>query len=405
MADDLPSDYSVSLDTSANALGLRYSEASSCFFASPTTTLLGHGIHRRLPTAHGADLERSVRAALRDAERAGLERPVVVGALPFCGDHDDAVLYIPRQIERAGVLHHAALPVPRPAAVSGRLRARPEPLAYLDAVAASLERMRQSPLEKVVLSRALELHADGDIDQPQLLRNLMRRNGQGYTFAIDLPREGGTSRPRLLGASPELLVSRRGHRVIANPIAGTARRSPDQREDAARAAALMASEKDRHEHSLVLDAVVEALRPHCRDIHVPKPHALASTATLWHLSSRVIGELRDPEMSSLALAQALHPTPAVCGHPRELAHEAIRQLETHPRGLFTGMVGWCDAQGDGEWAVTIRCARVQGARAVLYAGAGIVPGSSPERELAETDAKFCTMLDAFGLGNARSRAA
>ena len=119
---------------------------------------------------------------------------------------------------------------------------------------------------------------------------------------------------------------------------------------------------------------------------------------MWHLSSRITGELVDPSISSLALAVALHPTPAVCGYPTALAQEAIGTIEPFERGFYTGIVGWCDANGDGQWAVTIRCAEADEHSLRLFAGAGIVAGSKPESELAETEAKFRTMLQAMGLG-------
>lgn len=120
---------------------------------------------------------------------------------------------------------------------------------------------------------------------------------------------------------------------------------------------------------------------------------------MWHLSTELKGELTDLSVSSLELAAALHPTPAVCGTPTNAAKEAIKQIEPFDRGFFTGMVGWCDADGDGEWVVTIRCAEAEEHALRLYAGAGIVAGSKPEEELAETSAKFRTMLLAMGMNS------
>ncbi|WP_293392468.1 isochorismate synthase [Nevskia sp.] len=385
-------------DLSANALLLRYAARSSFFFASPQITVLGEGIQHRLPEAStaGAPLATRVQALFDQACRAGRVQSLVVGALPFASDAEP-VLYIPAQIERAGPLSCARLPLPRPAARHCIIQERPRADRYRDSVVAALQRFKDTPLQKVVLSRSLELLGDSDIDQPQLLRNLAQRNATGFTYAVDLPvAVRGASPRRLMGASPELLLSRRGERVISNPIAGSLPRSADPEQDRANAASLLASAKDHHEHALVVDAVVAALRPYCKLVERPPMPSLTSTARLWHLSTRVVGVLRDPSVSSLTLAQALHPTPAVCGHPQQLAREAIAALEPLPRGLFTGMVGWCDASGDGEWAITIRCAEVEAGRARLYAGAGIVPASDPQLEVAETATKFRTMLDAFG---------
>ncbi len=124
---------------------------------------------------------------------------------------------------------------------------------------------------------------------------------------------------------------------------------------------------------------------------------------MWHLGTRIEGELKDPEAlawtSSAALAALLHPTPAVCGTPRAPAADAIAALEPMPRGFYAGAVGWCDAAGDGDWHVALRCARVQGREARLFAGAGIVADSVPALEGAETRAKFNAMLNALGVAS------
>jgi isochorismate synthase len=126
----------------------------------------------------------------------------------------------------------------------------------------------------------------------------------------------------------------------------------------------------------------------------PEPHTVA-TSKVWHLATNIAGRLREP-IDALSLAALLHPTPAVCGTPREAARTAIKELEQIERALYAGAVGWVDARGDGEWAVALRCAEMQGRIALLFAGAGIVADSDPEAELAETDAKFRSMLEALG---------
>jgi len=390
---------SPAVDSAANALLLRYSNAASFFFATPRRTLLGSGLRARVAASPGCD-SAALRAVFDQARDDGAATPLIVGALAF--DSEVApVLFVPRTVERAGALRHVELPAPRAAAQRCVTHEKPSAAAYAAHVERALQRMRSSSLKKVVLARALEIASESDIDQAQLLRNLARRNPAGFTFAVDLPvATRGCAPRRLMGASPELLVERQGLQVLANPIAGSVPRCADAAEDAARGKALLTSAKDLHEHDLVVDAVLDALRPYCRWIECPTAPSLISTATLWHLSTRVVGELRDPATTSLDLAQALHPTPAVCGQPRQLARDTIREIEPFCRGLFTGMVGWCDAQGDGEWAVTIRCAEVQAGRARLYAGAGIVPASEPLLEVAETGAKFCAMLDALGVGAA-----
>jgi isochorismate synthase len=153
---------------------------------------------------------------------------------------------------------------------------------------------------------------------------------------------------------------------------------------------------------VVVESVAEALRPFCRTLTVPDRPSLVGTSAVWHLSTQITGELIDPGISALRLACALHPTPAVCGTPPELARRTIAALEPFDRGFYAGAIGWCDAEGDGQWVVGIRCAELfepVGARPsmTLYSGAGIMPASQPALELAETSAKFQTLLRAMGL--------
>ncbi len=381
-----------------------YEAGASFFFATPRRTLLARGTFATVPHVGGADalarLPERVSAALDDARQADHDIPVAVGAIPFDGSVP-AQLVVPLTLQRAGPLaFEQDVQIQRPFTSSYTVQPVPEPAAYLDGVARALKLMQDGPLQKVVLSRSLQLNAAAPINLRKLLHNLAWRNPSGYTFAADLPsRDGAPGEVRtLIGASPELLVARSGFQVVANPLAGSAARSAEPLEDQERAAALLKSPKDLHEHAVVIEAVTEALRPYCKALHVPADPSLVSTATMWHLSSRITGELADPSISSLTLAVAMHPTPAVCGYPTRLAHETIGAIEPFERGYYTGTVGWCDATGDGQWAVTIRCAEASERTLRLFAGAGIVVGSTPESELAETEAKFRTMLHAMGLG-------
>lgn len=206
---------------------------------------------------------------------------------------------------------------------------------------------------------------------------------------------------RLVGASPELLISRRGAAILSHPLAGSARRSPDLTEDEAAAQALLTSDKDRREHGLVVEAIMDLLAPWCSDLRAPPGPALVSTRTMWHLGTRIEGRLRRPDEGSAAeLAALLHPTPAVCGSPRDRAAELIRELEAYDRSFYAGAVGWTNAVGDGAWYVALRCAEVCGREARLYAGAGIVEGSDPAAEADETSGKFQAVLRALGVDEA-----
>lgn len=366
-------------------------------------------------TGQGRDLPGRVRAVLRTVEQeCRCRNPVAVGALPFDRELSPQ-LWVPERVSREGGRIPTALDT-RMDGGAFDVRAVPDPGTYLEAVRRTIERIRRGDVDKVVLARSLELTAKAPIDVPGLLGNLARGNPGAYTFAVDLPGDrdrafsgvagtdlGDVSKScTLVGASPELLVSRRNLTVTANPLAGSAARSPDPSEDRRRARALLRSTKDRHEHAFVVEAVAETLRPFCQELRVPREPVLLGTSTMWHLSTRIDGRLIDAAMCALSLAIALHPTPAVCGSPTEVAMATIREVEGFDRAFYTGLVGWCDLAGDGEWILNIRSGEVQGRRMRLFAGAGIVAQSWPETELAETSAKFRTLLSALGLGSTTS---
>lgn len=370
--------------------------SEACLFASPSQTLLAHGVAACLPQGDAASLAGRAAMFLRQASQAG-HAGLLIGAVPFLPEAAPH-LFVPEHFELAGsvrsLMHQGAVAAAKSAPVQVVAESQPCPRTYEQNVRDALACIASGALQKVVLSRSLRVQAE--LALPDLLRGLASRNPRGYTYAIPLP-ESGEERCSLVGASPELLIARRGSQVLSNPLAGSIPRSSDAHEDARRAEGLLRSVKDLHEHALVVDAVAAALRPFCRDLVVPHTPSLVSTPTMWHLSSEVKGELHDLSTTSLQLALALHPTPAVCGYPTVGAREFIQRAEGFDRGFFTGLVGWCNVLGDGEWAVTIRCAEVGETSATLYAGAGIVAGSDPTLELAETAAKLRTMLGAMGL--------
>jgi isochorismate synthase len=385
------------------SLAAEFSADCPFFFASTQQTLLArpeHVVeHLELPAQGLAAL---LAAKLRALEAAGAPRPRALGALPFDAA-GVAPFWIVEDVHSApGRSTHGTAAQPRGllSRASGyAVKLRPSPADYVSAVEGALRRIEAGALEKVVLARALELSLEHPLDPGAFLRQLAAQSQSGYAFALALGR--GRDARRLLGVSPELLLEKRGAQVSTNPLAGSRPRGRDSAEDEALARELLGSPKDLHEHALVIDAVVEALRPWCRQLQVPRGPSLVSTPSMWHLSTSLLGELRDPRCSSLALAQALHPTPAVCGLPRAHAQRAIAELEGFERGLFAGLVGHCDANGDGEWAVTLRCAELSARSVKLYAGAGVVQGSEPWAEFDETSAKLGTVLRALGIGSAQ----
>ncbi|WP_406099085.1 isochorismate synthase [Streptomyces sp. NBC_01013] len=376
----------------ATALLDAYRPGTDRFLASSRRTLLASGTAADVPH-DSRPLSTRVREVLDARRRAGDPAPIVVGALPFTPDAPPS-LAVPRSVRRASALcEDPLIALPGPSAGPGTWQTREVPPAadYAAAVAAAVRRMRAGEFGKVVLARTLELTSSHDLDLPAMLRRLAQHDPEGYTFAVP----NGPDRT-LIGASPELLVARAGNVLTANPLAGSAPRSDDLAEDVRRAAVLLESPKDLHEHAVVVDAVREALAPFCESLDVPERPTLVRTAAIWHLSTTVTGRLTDPGISSLDLASALHPTPAVCGTPTGTARSVIAESEPFDRGAYTGMVGWQDADGDGEWVVTIRCAEAEGRSLRLFAGAGVVAASSPEAETAETGAKFRTFLSAVG---------
>lgn len=390
-----------------------YVPGQSFFFATPGATWLAQGTLAVLPSAAGQNElqtlpERAARL-LAQLKQTGQRLPMLVGAVPF-DPKQAAHLVVPltvRKLEKLSLNPHE--PLRSPIGSNYKIEPIPAPEAYVAGANKAIARMRAGELDKIVLARTLKLTSPQPIRLQELLHNLAKHNTLGYTFAVDLPKrtdnvgrgmtgEKSADRTRtLIGASPELLVARTGAQLYVNPLAGSSPRSEDPAEDERRGAALLASPKDLREHSLVIEAVAAALRPYCRELDVPEKPSLVSTATMWHLSTEIRGELADPSMTSLALAVALHPTPAVCGSPTELAREAIQEIEPFDRGFYTGLVGWCDANGDGEWVITIRCAVAENYSLQLYSGAGVVAESSAESELRETSAKFRTMLRAMGV--------
>lgn len=385
----------------------RYSPFDSMYFRSPVATVLAKGPFVNLLDDHAeATLSTSVKRSLNFANQLGLGSSVVMGAIGFDAQRLHQLRLCGRATIRDGhgtdeqlsVQPESSVQRERPSTMAKQFSSLPEPDEFIAQVTQAQERIKISNLDKVVLSRALDVHFDDAADIPTLLRRLQTKNPNGYTFAVPVDFVGATAQRRvLIGASPELLISRRGNRVRAFPLAGSEPRNADPAADRLIAEALFTSRKDRYEHDLVIQSIEKCLRRFCRWLHVPKEPSLTSTETMWHLGTPIEGELISEETNSLDLAMALHPTPAVGGHPSQLAKSTIAEIESYPREFYAGMVGWCDAKGDGEWAVTIRCAQVQGKSVRLYAGAGIVKQSDPHKELAETSAKFRTMLKALEL--------
>jgi menaquinone-specific isochorismate synthase len=256
---------------------------------------------------------------------------------------------------------------------------------YRAAVAEAIERIRAGKLDKVVLAHDLLAAAEEPIDPRHLLTRLAARYPSCWTFAV-----GG-----LVGATPELLLSRHGDKVAARLLAGTVWPREGHDDAGELAAELLYSAKNRAEHAYGLDSLTAALRPFCRELDIRESPRVLSLANVAHLASDVRGTLAG-EVSLLELAERVHPTAAVGGAPTAEALSTIGELERIDRGRYAGPVGWLDAQGNGELGVALRCAQLDGATARLYAGGGIVADSEPDTEVAEAEAKFVPIREALG---------
>jgi menaquinone-specific isochorismate synthase len=332
------------------------------------------------------------------AALAGIDGDAVaLGALPFDRDVPGS-LVVPQWLLRKDADGSAWLtsvgtdepppPLPAPTAEAPdgfSLSSTRSHADWNDTVRRAVEVVRSGRLQKVVLAREVVVVADTVIPVATVLGRLRALYPACRVFSVD----------GFVGASPEMLVSRHGTEVVAHPLAGTVARSGDPEADARLATQLLGSHKEREEHALVVDTVAEVLRRHCRDLDVAAEPTVVPFRNVSHLGTRLHGRLREPAASALDLAAALHPTPAVAGTPTEDALSYIAEVEKLDRGRYAGPVGWMDAHGDGEFAVGIRSAEIEGSRARLFAGVGIVAESDPEAELLETQLKLQALLAAL----------
>ena len=263
------------------------------------------------------------------------------------------------------------------------------PVAWTAAVESAAKRLRAGEAAKVVLAREVVARGDGVVSAGMVARALRAAYPSCFNYLVT-----GADGTAFAGASPELLVRRSGPRAYSQPMAGSVARGTNETEDDRLARQLEASAKDNAEHRIASEFVVEALRPFSHVVEARPPEVVRFT-NIQHLATAVTAELTDPPADALELAAALHPTPAVGGWPREAANFLIDELEGLDRGWYAGAVGWIDGQGDGEFAVALRCGLLWEDGARLYAGVGVMPDSDPARELEETELKFKALLMAL----------
>lgn len=375
----------------------------------PSLALAGLGTALRLELPGGLSDREAVHAAGRALADLDVDdtvgRPgsgaVALGALPFDPDAPGH-LVVPRTlwgadehgawvtVVGAGGSTPDALPAGGGGAAPDEFSLTPSmPHAeWRDRVAGAVRRIRQGDLDKVVLARRVDVRANRPFPLAEVLGRLAALYPSCMCFAI----EG------FIGASPELLVGRRGRQVRSHPLAGTVARSGDDLADEALIGALLASPKERWEHRLVIDTLAAALRPHCEHLDVPDRPTVLGLRNVSHLATLLEGELRSPggrTPTALDVVAEVHPTPAVGGTPTKAALALLQAAEGYERGRYAGPVGWVDGRGDGDWALGIRSATVEGTTASMYAGVGVVADSEPAAELAETQLKLQALLAAL----------
>jgi isochorismate synthase len=344
-----------------------------------------------------------------DEVRAPGTGPVAFGALPFLPGApsemvvpellvgiDDGAAWVTTVARRgadpvdpidalATVLARPGRPSPADGPSSFHVAPARPPAEWQEAVASATARIRAGELDKVVLAREITVTADAPISVATVLLRLAQHYPGCFLYLVD----------GFCGASPELLVGRTGDIVRAQPMAGTKPRRGDPAADAVLAAELLASPTYRQEHQVTIDVVHDTLLQFASYVDYEPEPAVVPLANVVHLATRVEGRLSHPPASILELVDALHPTPAVCGRPRDAALAVIAELEELDRGRYAGTVGWVDAAGNGQWAVSIRGAEIHGSTARVIAGNGMVGDSDPPTELIETRAKLQAMLSAI----------
>lgn len=254
-------------------------------------------------------------------------------------------------------------------------------------VAKAIKEIEERKLEKVVLARDLKVNSHRAIDPRKILQNLGAQYPSTWVFAV----------AGLVGATPELLLRLSRGMVTSRVLAGTISKTGDDEKDLALAASLARSSKDLEEHEYAVRSVADALEPFCTSTNVPESPFVLHLANVMHLATDVTGAVIESKKSidAFTILEKLHPSAAVCGTPTDAAANLIKEIEGMSRGRYAGPVGWLDARGDGELGIALRCGQITENEMRIFAGCGIVAGSSPEKELSESNAKFAPMRSAL----------
>lgn len=363
-----------------------------------TTTVSGPNRFRQAREWWHQELEK---LAVTDSVHLAGTGPILFTSFSFSED-EDSLLVIPSVIvgmrggqswitwfgqgPQPGLLEEVApLTAPEYTWRNGSLT----PQEWESQVASAIQSIQSKTIDKVVLARDLNGTTEENIDPRSILRNLAEEYPSTWCFSI----------AGLVGATPELLLRLNRAMVTSRVLAGTISRTGDDEKDLALAASLARSSKDLEEHMYAVRSVAESLAPFCSSTNVPDSPFVLHLANVMHLATDVTGAISEfpQHVDTFSILEKLHPSAAVCGTPTEIATRIISDLEGMPRGRYAGPVGWIDARGDGELGIALRCGQIEKNKIRLFAGCGIVAGSDPQRELAESQVKFAPMMSALGV--------
>ena len=325
--------------------------------------------------------------------------PVLFASFSFSTE-DESVLIIPqvivgRKAEKSWITWIGSSPQPDLKSIAPQLVANSitwdidndAESAWKARVTTAVNRIQGGALDKVVLARDFTGNAGDNIEPRTILKKLAAEYPSTWSFAVS----------GLVGATPELLLRLSRKMVTSRVLAGTISKTGDDERDLALAASLARSSKDLEEHVYAVRSVADALEPLCTSTNVPESPYVLHLANVMHLATDVTGALAEKlaHVDAFTILEQLHPSAAVCGTPRDQASLLIAEIEGMSRGRYAGPVGWIDAGGDGELGIALRCGQIQGRSIRIFAGCGIVAGSDPDKEHAESEAKLIPMRSAL----------
>ncbi len=369
--------------------------------------LVGWGIHatttvsgpRRFTEARNWWLQQLESFAVTNSVHGSGTGPILFASFSF-SDDDESVLTIPQVIvgkksDKSWITWIGTSAQPELALTAPTLTSNSiiwddnegADSAWKAGVSTAVGRIQNGALDKVVLARDFTGHSQNDIEPRTILKKLAAEYPSTWSFAV----------AGLVGATPELLLRLTRKMVTSRVLAGTIRKTGDDERDLALAASLARSSKDLEEHEYAVRSVADALEPFCTSTNVPESPYVLHLANVMHLATDVTGALAEKlaHVDAFTILEQLHPSAAVCGTPYKQASELIDEIEVISRGRYAGPVGWIDAAGDGELGIALRCGQIEDNSIRIFAGCGIVSGSDPEKELAESEAKFVPMRSAL----------